>query len=105
MLFFDSRLSAYGSVDCASCHNPDRAFTDGRPTSVGFKRRVGQRNAPTLLNAIYNKKQFWVGRAEALANQAAFPITNPRDIGSSTLSAAISSLPAISDYTPDIQQV
>lgn len=50
-LFFDPRLSVDGTVACASCHNPDRAFTDGRPTSVGVHGRVGQRNAPTVLNA------------------------------------------------------
>jgi mono/diheme cytochrome c family protein len=50
-LFFDARLSVDGTVACASCHNPDRAFTDGRPTSVGVYGRVGQRNAPTVLNA------------------------------------------------------
>jgi cytochrome c peroxidase len=58
-LFFEPRLSADQTVACASCHNPDRAFTDGRPTSVGFKGRVGQRNASTILNALYNKSQFW----------------------------------------------
>jgi len=57
-LFFDSRLSGDGTVACATCHDPARAFTDGRPTSVGIHGRVGQRNAPTLLNALYNKTQF-----------------------------------------------
>src|SRR6266404_5572725 len=54
-LFFDARLSANGTVACATCHDPARAFTDGRPTSVGIHGRVGQRNAPTILNALYNK--------------------------------------------------
>src|SRR5262245_15676158 len=48
-LFFEPRLSADGTVACATCHDPDRAFTDGRPVSVGIHGRVGQRNAPTLL--------------------------------------------------------
>src|SRR5258708_28620381 len=48
-LFFDARLSADGTVACATCHNPARAFTDGRPTSIGIHGRVGQRNAPTVL--------------------------------------------------------
>src|SRR5260370_41238334 len=61
-LFFDARLSANGTVACATCHNPARAFTDGRPTSIGMHGRVGQRNAPTVLNALYNKHQFWDGR-------------------------------------------
>jgi len=61
-LFFDARLSANGTVACATCHNPARAFTDGRPTSIDIHGRVGQRNAPTILNALYNKHQFWDGR-------------------------------------------
>ena len=44
-LFFDGRLSADGSVACSTCHDPARAFTDGKPTSIGVKGRVGQRNA------------------------------------------------------------
>jgi cytochrome c peroxidase len=46
-LFFDGRLSADGTVACATCHDPARAFTDGRPVSIGIHGRVGQRNAPT----------------------------------------------------------
>jgi Di-haem cytochrome c peroxidase len=42
----------------SDCHDPARAFTDGRPVSVGIHGRVGQRNAPTVLNALYNKTQF-----------------------------------------------
>ena len=61
-LFFDARLSGDGTVACATCHNPARAFTDGRAVSVGIAGRQGQRNAPTILNALYNKTQFWDGR-------------------------------------------
>jgi cytochrome c peroxidase len=57
-LFFDGRLSADGTVACSTCHDPARAFTDGRPVSIGIKGRVGQRNAPTILNALCNKTQF-----------------------------------------------
>src|SRR5713101_3581333 len=65
-LFFDGRLSADGTVACSTCHDPGRAFTDGRPASIGIKGRVGQRNAPTILNALYNKTQFWDGRVNTL---------------------------------------
>ena len=53
-LFFDGRLSVDGTVACSTCHDPARAFTDGRPVSIGVKGRAGQRNAPTILNALYN---------------------------------------------------
>ena len=72
-LFFDGRLSADGTVACSTCHDPARAFTDGRPASIGIKGRVGQRNAPTILNALYNKTQFWDGRVKTLEEQAALP--------------------------------
>ena len=54
-LFFDSRLSGDGTVACATCHDPARAFTDGRPVSVGIHGRAGQRNAPPVLNALYGR--------------------------------------------------
>ena len=57
-LFFERRLSVDGTVSCRTCHDPAFAFTDRKPTSVGVKGRVGQRNAPTILNALYNKRQF-----------------------------------------------
>lgn len=104
-LFFDGRLSADGTVACATCHNPARAFTDGRPTSMGFKGRVGQRNAPTIMNALYNMAQFWDGRAKTLEDQAAFPITNPSEMGQPSLDAAVAQIAAIPEYRQAFQQV
>ncbi len=74
-LFFESRLSGDGTVACATCHDPARVFTDGRLASVGVHGRVGQRNAPTILNALYNKTQFWDGRVHTLEQQAALPMS------------------------------
>jgi cytochrome c peroxidase len=97
-LFFDSRLSGDGTVACATCHDPARAFTDGRPMSVGFHGLVGQRNAPTILNALYNKTQFWDGRVNTLEQQAALPITNPFEMGSTNISDAVSRIAGDKDY-------
>src|SRR5918996_1152597 len=104
-LFFDGRLSADGSVACASCHNPERAFTDGKQTSVGIHGQVGQRNAPTVLNALYNKAQFWDGRAKTLEDQAALPIINRIEMGQPNLNAAVTRLAAIHDYQEAFKQV
>jgi cytochrome c peroxidase len=104
-LFFDGRLSADGTVGCATCHDPDRAFTDGRPTSIGVQGRSGQRNAPTVLNALYNKTQFWDGRARTLEEQAALPIVNPVEMGQPDLEAAIKSLAAYPEYQQAFQKV
>ena len=97
-LFFDGRLSADGTVACASCHNPERAFTDGKPTSRGIHGRLGQRNAPTILNALYNKTQFWDGRAKTLEDQAALPIVNSIEMGQPNLNAAVARIAGVGEY-------
>src|SRR6266436_493490 len=97
-LFFDGRLSADGSVACSTCHDPARAFTDGRPASIGINGRLGQRNAPTILNALYNKTQFWDGRAKTLEEQAALPIVNPIEMGQPSMDAAVTRIAAIAEY-------
>jgi len=103
-LFFDSRLSGDGTVACATCHDPARAFTDGRPVSVGIHGGVGQRNAPTVLNALYNKTQFWDGRVNTLEQQAALPITNPFEMGSASIGDAVSKIAEEKDYQTQFMQ-
>ena len=97
-LFFDGRLSADGTVACSTCHDPARAFTDGKPASIGIEGRVGQRNAPTILNALYNKTQFWDGRVKTLEEQAALPIVNPVEMGQPSMDAAVTRIAAIAEY-------
>jgi cytochrome c peroxidase len=104
-LFFDGRLSADGSVACSTCHDPARAFTDGRPASIGIKGRMGQRNAPTILNALYNKTQFWDGRVETLEEQAALPIVNSVEMGQPNLQAAVERIAAIPQYQEAFRRV
>src|SRR5262249_4173288 len=70
-LFSAARLPRDGPAGASPCHNPALAFTDGRPVSIGIHGAVGQRNSPTILNALYNKAQFWDGRANTLEEQAA----------------------------------
>jgi cytochrome c peroxidase len=97
-LFFDGRLSADGTVACSSCHDPARAFTDRRAVSIGIKGRVGERNAPTVLNALFNQTQFWDGRVKTLEEQAALPIVNPVEMGQPSLDAAVARIAAIEEY-------
>jgi cytochrome c peroxidase len=104
-LFFDGRLSADGTVACATCHDPARAFTDGRPVSIGIHGRAGQRNAPTILNALYNKTQFWDGRVNTLEEQAALPIINPFEMGQPTLDAAVAKVADVKEYRQAFQKV
>jgi cytochrome c peroxidase len=104
-LFFDGRLSADGTVACSTCHDPARAFTDGRPASIGIKGRVGQRNAPTILNALYSKTQFWDGRVKTLEEQAALPIVNSVEMGQPSLDAAVAQIAAVGEYKQAFRRV
>jgi cytochrome c peroxidase len=104
-LFFEPRLSGDGTVACATCHDPARAFTDGRPVSVGIHGRVGQRNAPTVLNALYNKTQFWDGRVNTLEDQAALPIFNRVEMGHPNLNAALAQIAKVNEYQQGFRAV
>lgn len=77
-LFNDARFSTTGDVSCATCHAADKVFTDS-PLSVseGINKLTGTRNAPTVVNAAYNKTQFWDGRSPDLEDQALHPFLNP----------------------------
>ena len=77
LLFFDKRLSSDGSVACASCHDPAKAFADGAANSLGIGGQRGGRSAPTVINRAYSTLQFWDGRAPTLEEQAKGPIANP----------------------------
>jgi cytochrome c peroxidase len=103
-LFFEARLSGNGTVSCASCHDSARAFTDGRPTSIGIRGCVGERNALTVLNAMYNKTQFWDGRVDTLEQQAALPITNPCEMGSASVGEAVARIAGDKAYQKRFRQ-
>jgi cytochrome c peroxidase len=78
-LFYDTRLSADGTVSCASCHEPQAGFSEREPVSTGVGGREGDRKAPPVLNAAFPifPVWFWDGRATSLASQAKGPMENP----------------------------
>jgi cytochrome c peroxidase len=80
-LFFDRRLSRDGTLSCSSCHDPQRAFSDGRPVARGIHDAEGTRNSPALINRGYGRAFFWDGRASSLERQALEPILNPIELG------------------------
>ena len=58
-LFYDPRLSGDGSIACASCHHPERAFTDGRARAIGIRGNIHPRSAMSLTNVAYNATLGW----------------------------------------------
>lgn len=68
-LFYDPILSKDMNLSCASCHDPEKAFTDGLPKSKGSKGQALQRNAPTLINSVYADRYFLDMRERSLERQ------------------------------------
>lgn len=103
LLYYDKRLSADGTVACASCHAPEHAFTDNQPVSSGIKGQKGGRSAPTVFNRAYSLAQFWDGRAKSLEEQAAGPMANPIEMGN-THDVVVKTLQGIAGYRPLFKQ-
>ena len=74
-LFFDPRLSGSGQIACASCHDPDFAWADGRTVSFGHDRAALKRNSPSIQYVAYLQPLFWDGRAATLEEQFNAPVT------------------------------
>ena len=75
-------MSASHAISCSSCHNIGLGGADAEPTSIGHHWQHGGRNAPTVLNAVFNTAQFWDGRAKDLEQQAGGPMVNPIEMAS-----------------------
>lgn len=87
-LFNEPRLSRSGQIACASCHERDLGFADGRRVSFGHDRQPGRRNAPSVAMAGHAQTLFWDGRATTLEDQARAPIADPREMAFSVDAAA-----------------
>ena len=93
-LYHDTRLSIDNTVSCASCHELENAGVDNHQYSYGVNDQLGGVNAPTVYNAVYNFVQFWDGRAQTLAAQAAGPPLNPVEMASESFDQIIAKLNA-----------
>ena len=98
LLYFDGRMSKDGTVSCATCHDPNKGFTDQQPVSNGIGGQTGARNSPTVINSAFNIFQFWDGRAPSLEEQAKGPIANPIEMGAQLTSSAYTT---IANIKPD----
>jgi cytochrome c peroxidase len=99
-LFHDARLSSTSDVACSTCHDLEMYGVDRRPTSVGIGKQVGERNAPTVINAATQFAQFWDGRAGSAEEQATGPILNPSEMGMASPAAVMARLRSIRGYAP-----
>jgi cytochrome c peroxidase len=95
-LFFDPVLSVDGSVSCASCHHPDKGFSDGRGRSVGASGEPLKRSAPSLWNVAFLDRFFWDARASSLEEQMQGPLYDEHEMGNSPagLLRTLNGLPA-----------
>jgi len=86
-LFFDTRLSGNENVSCATCHQPERFFTDGLKVAQG--KKVGIRNTMSIIGAAYSPWMFWDGRKDSLWSQALSPLESPIEHAGSRMQYAL----------------
>jgi len=98
MLYFEPRLSASALISCNTCHNVGMGGADFQETSVGHRWQRGPRNAPTVLNSVFNVAQFWDGRAEDLKQQAKGPVQASVEMNN-TPEMTIKVLKSMPEYT------
>jgi cytochrome c peroxidase len=103
-LYFDPRLSRDNTVSCASCHDPAKGWSNGERFATGIGGQVGGRSAPTIINAAYQRLQFWDGRADELEGQALGPIQNPIEMDLS-IDELVEKLNAIPGYHRQFEAV
>lgn len=97
MLFFEPRLSASFLISCNTCHNMGLGGADLQETSTGHGWQKGMRNAPSVLNSVFNIAQFWDGRAPDLAAQAMGPVQSQVEMNN-TRERVVATLKSIPGY-------
>lgn len=105
LLYHDTRISADGTISCATCHGLATGGVDNLRYSEGIAGQFGGVNAPTVYNAYFNFVQFWDGRAADLAEQAAGPPLNPVEMGYQTFDDIVARLSEDKDFVNVFTQV
>ncbi|SKC15810.1 cytochrome-c peroxidase [Dyadobacter psychrophilus] len=98
ILFFDPILSDNNERSCASCHKPEMAFTDGLGKSMSFTLDQLPRNAPTIINSVFQPFQFWDARVNSLEDQADSVIMNPNEMHGTSFEIVAERITASEDY-------
>ena len=104
MLFFEPRLSGSGQIACASCHEPDMYWSDGRAVSFGHNRTPLTRNAPSILNGAIRSSYFWDGRVSSFEQQARDVLTNQDEMHSSE-AIIVENLSQLPEYVERFEEV
>lgn len=104
-LYHDTRLSADGTISCATCHGIGTAGVDNKQYSEGIDGQFGGVNAPTSYNSCFNFVQFWDGRAATLADQAADPPLNPVEMGCKSFDEIVERISQDKDFTARFLEV
>lgn len=103
-LFSEKKLSHDDTLSCASCHSLSHGGADGREVSIGSRGHAGRRNAPTVLNAGFNFRQFWDGRAESLEDQIDGPLLNPVEMAT-TWDEVVAKLTRSASYAAEFRAI
>lgn len=99
VLFYDKKLSANGTIACASCHKQDKGFSDDAVLSVGFNGGLTGRHSMPLINSRFYQRGrfFWDERAGTLEEQVLMPFQDPIEMGM-TLNQLVSTVQQQSYY-------
>lgn len=105
-LFFDTRLSVNNTISCASCHQPEHAYSELRPFSVGVHGKTGTRKAPSVVNLAWPMfpRFFWDGRAGSLEEQAVGPMANAVEMGNPDVQFVVKRIEQIRGYREYFKQ-
>jgi cytochrome c peroxidase len=101
-IFFDARFSANGSLSCASCHQPDRYYTDNQPRAKGMAKTA--RNTPTVVGSSHLGWFYWDGRRDSLWSQALIPFEAKAEMGSNR-TAVIQAIGRDDEYRREYESV
>ncbi len=104
LIFFDTRLSRNGAVSCATCHDPELAFTDGRATGPHIDGGDLTRATPTIFNRGLSMAQFWDSRSPSLESQALSPIGSPAEMNF-TIPEAVALMESSPEYVDRFMDV
>lgn len=103
-LFFDRRLSGDGTMNCATCHDPEMGYSDGLDISLNYPTTRNWRNSPTLINVAFQKYLFHDGRAETLEDQALFPMMSAFEMNQN-LDFMEEEIRAVPEYVAEFTEV